>query len=263
MEVKVRVKNLSKYYDSSQKRTVALDNVSLDIGQGEFLCLLGPSGCGKSTLLRILAGIYEQSEGQVEFCHPPAKGVPANSMVFQEYALFPWRNVIDNVAFGLENLGIPRDQRYQVSRRFLEKVGLSDFEHAYPHQLSGGMKQRVSIARAFATDPDILLMDEPLGALDAQTRNILQEELMRIWEESRKTVVYVTHSIEEAILLGDRIAVFTARPGRIKAIYDVDIERPRSQELRTDHRFAELYNDIWHCLREEVERTMKEMGKVR
>ncbi len=257
---KVTLRGVSKLYEAKNRTTLAIDDINLEIQDGEFMAFLGPSGCGKSSLLRILAGLYEQSSGEVQVnrTHPDK---PLNAMVFQEYALFPWRTVLDNVAFGLENRGVGKKERTEIALHYLAKVGLSDFAHAYPHQLSGGMKQRTSIARAFASDPEILLMDEPLGALDAQTRYLLQEELMRIWEESRKTVVYVTHSIDEAVVMGDRIVLFSARPGRIKEIYKVPLERPRHLEMNRDPRALKLHEEIWHSLREEVQLTMQQEGR--
>lgn len=259
-EPKVTLRAVSKVYPAKNKTTLALDDINLEIREGEFLCFLGPSGCGKSSLLRILAGLYGQSSGEVEIRRTRTDR-PLTAMVFQEYALFPWRSVLDNVAFGLENMGVGKKERREIALHYLAKVGLADFAHAYPHQLSGGMKQRTAIARAFATDPEMLLMDEPLGALDAQTRYLLMEELLRIWEETRKTVIYVTHSIEEAVLMGDRIVLFTARPGRVKAVFDVPLERPRQLGMRHDPRAAQLHEEVWQALREEVQRTLQADGR--
>jgi ABC-type nitrate/sulfonate/bicarbonate transport system ATPase subunit len=222
------VENLNKIYDSHGSQTPALVDINLRIAEGEFLCLLGPSGCGKSTLLKIIAGLIPTTSGRIAINGKAVSGPgPERAVVFQDYALFPWMTVRDNVEFGLEARKLPPAERRQVSSRLLKVVGLSDFAERFPHQLSGGMKQRVSIARALAVDPSLLLMDEPFGALDAQTRQLLQDELLRIWREYRKTVVFVTHSIEEAIYLSDRIAVMTARPGRIKQIVMVPELRPR------------------------------------
>lgn len=248
---KIEVQGLGKVYQGEGRRVEALRDVSLTVEDGEFLCIIGPSGCGKSTLLRILAGLYKQTSGTVRV-KTNGSGPAVNAMVFQEYAIFPWRTTIENVAFGLEMRGWPADARMEVAHHYLAKVGLSEFAHQYPYQLSGGMKQRVALARALATDPEILLMDEPFGALDAQTRLILQEELLRIWEEERKTVVYVTHSIDEAILLGDRVVVITARPGRVKTHLTVDLPRPRPSRVRTSVRFNELAEDLWSHLADEV-----------
>lgn len=259
MKPKVIVKDLYKEYQSEQGTVVALEQINLEIHQGEFLSILGPSGCGKSTLLRIMAGLNHHSAGEIIVTRSAKSNKPLNAMVFQDYALFPWRNVLDNVAFGLEMQEINKKERQKIALTYLQKVGLQDFAKSYPHQLSGGMKQRVSIARAFATDPEILLMDEPLGALDAQTRNILQLELMKIWEETKKTVIYITHSIEEAIIMGDRIVVMTARPGKIKEIIPVNIPRPRGIELRESEIFASYYGQIWRSLKDEVEKSMTEV----
>ena len=222
------VESLNKTYVSQGSETPALVDINLSIAEGEFVCLLGPSGCGKSTLLKIIAGLIPATSGRIAINGKAVSGPgPERAVVFQDYALFPWMTVRDNVEFGLEARKLPPAERRQVSSRLLKVVGLSDFAERFPHQLSGGMKQRVSIARALAVDPSLLLMDEPFGALDAQTRQLLQDELLRIWREYRKTVVFVTHSIEEAIYLSDRIAVMTARPGRIKQIVMVPELRPR------------------------------------
>ena len=222
------VENLNKKYVSHGSVTSALVDINLRIEEGEFVCLLGPSGCGKSTLLKIIAGLIPATSGRITINGKPVSGPgPERAVVFQDYALFPWMTVRDNVEFGLEARRLPLAQRREVSSRLLKVVGLSDFAERFPHQLSGGMKQRVSIARALAVDPSLLLMDEPFGALDAQTRHLLQDELLRVWREYRKTVVFVTHSIEEAIYLSDRIVVMTARPGRVKQIVVVPEARPR------------------------------------
>lgn len=256
MMAKIEVRGIAKTYHMKSRSVRALANIDLDVYDGEFLCLIGPSGCGKSTLLRILAGIYEQSAGTIDIRATPANNRPQNAVVFQEYAIFPWRTVLDNVAFGLEMRGISRAERGRIAGRYLKKVGLSRFADSYPYQLSGGMKQRVALARALASDPEVLLMDEPFGALDAQTRTVMQEELLRIWEEERKTVVYVTHSIEEAVMLGDRVAIMTARPGRIKAICDVDLPRPRTLDIRMTPMFNQLTQQLWEQLVEEVNKAM-------
>ena len=222
------VENLNKKYVSHGSVTSALVDINLRIEEGEFVCLLGPSGCGKSTLLKIIAGLIPATSGRITINGRPVNGPgPERAVVFQDYALFPWMTVRDNVEFGLEARRRPAAERREVSSRLLKVVGLSDFAERFPHQLSGGMKQRVSIARALAVDPSLLLMDEPFGALDAQTRHLLQDELLRVWREYRKTVVFVTHSIEEAIYLSDRIVVMTARPGRVKQIMVVPEARPR------------------------------------
>jgi NitT/TauT family transport system ATP-binding protein len=254
---KVVVRNLQVTYPAGRRQVTALQDFSLEVRAGEFCCIVGPSGCGKSTFLRVLAGLVPYNAGQVEIRREDTAR-PLTAMVFQEHALLPWRTVLDNVAFGPENRGIPRAERYRHAREILTKMGLSGFEHAYPHQLSGGMKQRVGIARALANDPEVLLMDEPFAALDAQTRNLMQEELLRIWAQFSKTVIYVTHAIEEAVLLGDRVVVMTARPGRVKAVVPVGLERPRTLEQKGSAQFAALYNEIWHLLREEVDAALRE-----
>lgn len=252
MAIKITVEGLSKVFASPAGPVTAIRSFDLQAEEGEFLCVVGPSGCGKSTLLRILAGLVPTTAGRWEIVPGADPGKPLNNLVFQEYAIFPWKTVIDNVAFGLEMRRVPRRERYQIASQWLERVGLTRFAHHYPHQISGGMKQRVGIARALANDPEVLLMDEPLGALDAQTRTLLQEELLRIWQTHRKTVVYVTHSIEEAVLLGDRVILMTAQPGTNKAVFDVGIPRPRDLRITSTPGFAALSYAIWESLRDEV-----------
>jgi NitT/TauT family transport system ATP-binding protein len=254
---KVRVREVSVVFESHGRRVVALDRIALDVGAGEFLCIVGPSGSGKSTLLRVLAGLLRQSQGEVHI-GADRPGTPLTAMVFQEHALLPWRTVLGNVAFGLENRGVGRAEREARSREMLAMVGLTRFARHYPHQLSGGMKQRVGIARALANDPEVLLMDEPLASLDAQTRTLMQEELLRIWATLGTTVIYVTHSLEEALLLGDRIVLLTARPGRVSQVFPVDLGRPRGLEVRGSQPYGVLLEKIWAQLREEVVRAMGE-----
>src|SRR5690606_9616774 len=225
---KIVSRNVTKIYSTVRGPVTAIDDFSLDVGEGEFVCIVGPSGCGKSTYLRILAGLDSHTSGTITVRPGSDPDTPLNSVVFQEYAVFPWKTVIDNVAFGLQMRGIGKEERLATARLWLERVGLSKFANYYPSQISGGMKQRVSIIRALANDPEVLLMDEPLGALDAQTRIVLQDELLRIWEETHKTVVYITHSLDEAILLGDRVIVMSAHPGRLLETFHVDIPRPRT-----------------------------------
>lgn len=251
MAPKIALADVTKTYQVRGRPVTALRGVSLDVADGEFLCVVGPSGCGKSTLLRIVAGLLPQTSGSVTIIHRD-RGRALHSLVFQEYAIFPWKTVFDNVAFGLEMRGVPPGERAPAVNRWLDRVGLRDFAHAYPRQLSGGMRQRVGIARAFANDPEVLLMDEPLGALDAQTRLILMDELLGLWQSDRKTVVYITHDIEEALLLGDRVVLMTARPGMLKATYDVPFTRPRGMELMARPEFARLAYRIWEALREEA-----------
>jgi NitT/TauT family transport system ATP-binding protein len=238
----------------------ALDGINLTVNEGEFLCIVGPSGCGKTTLLRIIAGLQKPDSGEVIYEGNHAAGKPLSAMVFQEHGVFPWMNVIDNVAFGLEMRGVPKRERYRQALAFIEKVGLTEFARNYPHELSGGMKQRVGIARAFVQDPEVLLMDEPFASLDAQTRLIMQGELLRIWQEYRKTVVYVTHAIEEAVLLGDRVIVMTGRPGRVKQEVLVDLGRPRDVEARNSARFLELWKEIWDLIEEEARKSLRNGG---
>ena len=252
--VKIRLRNLTKSFDTAGGTVTALDNVSLDIPTGCFFMIVGPSGCGKTTLLRILAGLDSPTSGTVEVTAPAADR-PGNSMVFQGDSLFPWMTVYENAAYGLTLRNRPKAEIDEVVGHYLNRTGLTKFANAYPHQLSGGMRQRVSIARAFANDPDILLMDEPFSALDEQNKLLLQEELLRIWEETRKTVLFITHSVDEAVTLGDRIMVMTAQPGQAKQIVDVPFARPRDVlELRSRPAYGELVYSIWGQLRDEVQR---------
>jgi NitT/TauT family transport system ATP-binding protein len=260
MSKKIIARDVLKQFPSMNGMVTALHDFTLEIEDGEFVCIVGPSGCGKSTFLRILAGLVPHTSGQIEIVSS-GTDKPLNNVVFQEYAIFPWKTVIDNVAFGLQMRGYSKKDRYAIAMDWLERVGLRKFANYYPSQISGGMKQRVSIARALANDPEVLLMDEPLGALDAQTRAILQEELVRIWEENQKTVVYITHSIDEAILLGSRVVIMTAQPGTIKDEFAVDLPRPRTIETTSLPEFAELKGRIWHTLRDEVVKAMENQNE--
>jgi NitT/TauT family transport system ATP-binding protein len=252
--VTIRLRILTKSFETPGGTVTALDNVSLDIPTGCFFMIVGPSGCGKTTLLRILANLESPTSGTVEITSP-AESRPGNSMVFQGDSLFPWMTVFNNAAYGLTLRGVPKAQIRETVDYYLDRTGLTRFAKAYPHQLSGGMRQRVSIVRAFANDPDILLMDEPFSALDEQNKLLLQEELLRIWDETRKTVLFITHSVDEAATLGDRIMIMTAQPGRAKRIIDVPFQRPRSVlELRAQPEYGEFVYSIWAELREEVER---------
>lgn len=257
MSLKILAKDVTKTYPSLDGMITAIDNFSLAVEEGEFVCIVGPSGCGKSTFLRILADLVEPSSGEITIFPGDDPSKPLNNVVFQEYAIFPWKTVIENVAFGLQMRGYSKKERHEIAGDWLERVGLNKFRNYYPHQISGGMKQRVSIARALANDPEVLLMDEPLGALDAQTRNVLQEELLRIWEETRKTVVYITHSIDEAVLLGDRVILMTAQPGAHKETFTVDIPRPRTMKTTSTPEFSALSYAIWESLHDEVIRAME------
>jgi ABC-type nitrate/sulfonate/bicarbonate transport system ATPase subunit len=236
-----------------------LDGVSLTIQDGEFVSFLGPSGCGKTTLLRILDGLVTPSAGQVVIDGKAVKK-PARerAMVFQEFNLLPWRTTVRNVEFGLELQGTPRSQRTKIARENLRKVGLGGFEGYFPHQLSGGMKQRVGIARALSVSPNLLLMDEPFGALDPQIRELMQIEMLKLLESEARTVVFVTHSVDEAIFLSDRIVIFSARPGRILAVVDVDLPKPRWQDderIKVSPEFVRYRSQIWHMLKSELQRS--------
>jgi NitT/TauT family transport system ATP-binding protein len=242
---------LSKMYRTESGEAVhAVDSVDLEVSLNDFLCIVGPSGCGKSTLLRIMAGLEQASSGQVLYHgRPVVKPDPEIGLVFQEYSLFPWLSVVDNVALGLEFQKISKAERRRTAMEFLRMVDMTEFSAAYPHELSGGMRQRVAIARSFAVNPEILLMDEPFGALDAHTRILLQKELLRIWERHKKTVLFVTHSVDEAIYLADQIIIMSARPGKIKEMIPVPMPRPRS---RSHPAFGRLMDHILASLEEEV-----------
>lgn len=239
----VVLRNVSKTFTARQNEPlIALDNISATVANGEFLCILGPSGCGKTTLLRMIGGLDHPTSGEIDVEGTPVTGPdPRLAMIFQEYSLYPWRTIRANVGFGLQMRGMPDEEREEIVNRFIGLVGLEGFGDSYPYELSGGMRQRVAVARALATDPAVLLMDEPFGALDAQTRNRMQKELLLIWEKTKKTVIFVTHSVDEAVFLADRIMVLSPRPGRIAGIYDVDIPRTRD---RTSVEFATLRRDV-------------------
>jgi NitT/TauT family transport system ATP-binding protein len=235
----------------NRERVEVLKDFNLDVREGEFLSILGPSGCGKSTYLNILAGLAQKSGGTLNIDGQPLQGINRNQgVVFQGYALLPWRTVLDNIAVGLEIRGVGKVERREQAREYLDLVGLNGFASRYPHELSGGMRQRVAIARSLVYKPDVLLMDEPFAALDAQTRETLQDELLRIWSLHRKTIVFITHSLDEAIFLSDRVAVMTPRPGRIKEIIDIDLPRPRLPDVRNSHDFVHLRQRAWLSLRE-------------
>jgi len=225
---------------------IVLDNLNFDVKDKEFVCILGSSGCGKTTLLRLIAGLDTAQSGSINLDGEEIQGPsPKVGFVFQEYSLFPWRNVIDNIAFGLEMNGIVREERYRIAEHYLDLVNLSQFRDSYPSELSGGMRQRVAVARALALDPVLLLMDEPFGALDAQTRNMLQQEILGIWQKTKKTVVFITHSVDEAVYLSDRIIVLTPRPGRICKIFPVELPRPRD---RTSVEFAQVRREVLNLI---------------
>ncbi|NYT18982.1 MAG: ABC transporter ATP-binding protein, partial [Methanosarcinales archaeon] len=228
-EVKVSGVSL-EFKKENGESTLALDNVNLEIKDKEFVCFIGPSGCGKTTLLRIIAGLELPDSGEItldgeNISLPDSK----RGMVFQEYSLFPWRTVIQNITFGPQMQGLSKSESLEMAEKYLKLVGLEQFRNSYPYELSGGMRQRVAIARALANEPKVLLMDEPFGALDAQTRNTLQNELLQVWEKNQITIVFVTHSVDEAVFLADKIVVMTARPGKIKKVIDVELPRPRDR----------------------------------
>ena len=251
-EVAIRARDVTRTFRARPAPVTALDGFSLDIRPGEFVCIVGPSGCGKSTFMRLVAGLLRPSSGRIELSQfRPER--PLCATVFQDYSVFPWRTVEGNVRFGLECLGVDHRTATERARHWISRVGLAGFESAYPAALSGGMKQRVALARALVVDSEVLLMDEPFAALDAQLRMLLQEELLRIWEQDRRTVVFITHSLDEAILLGDRVVLMTARPGRLKADIPVPFGRPRTADVRGSSEFAALEQRIWEALREEVE----------
>ncbi len=241
----------------------AISGVDLDIRSGEFLVLVGPSGCGKSTLLDLLGGLTRPSSGRILVDGVPVSGPGLDrGIVFQQYALFPWRTALGNIAFGLEAKRVPRSERSARARSYLDLVGLTGFERRYPHELSGGMKQRVAIARSLAYDPAVLLMDEPFAALDAQTRETLQDELLRIWAKTRKTILFITHSIDEAVYLGQRVAVMTSRPGRIKEIIDIPPVGAASDDPRSDPEFVHYRHLVWELLHDEVAKAQQAERRI-
>ena len=257
MTVNLQVNRVSKeFIDRRSKSTVrALDEINLEVQKGEVICILGPSGCGKSTLLNIIAGFLPPSGGEVRVDgRPVIEPGPDRGFVFQEFALFPWRTVLENIEFGPVLKGMEKADRHARARELIQRIHLTGFENKYPFELSGGMKQRVGIARALANDPEVLLMDEPFGALDAQTRRVMQEELLKLLGETKKTVLFVTHAIDEAIVLADRVMVMTARPGQVKALLGVDLPRPRE---RTSPEFNELYRMMDDLIRVEVEKSLE------
>lgn len=255
--VKLKIDNVSKVFGKNGNQVVALDNTSFEVKEGEFVTILGPSGCGKSTILRIIAGLTDTSSGKALLDGKEITSSGADrGMVFQSYTLFPWLTVQENIEFGLELKGMVKNERSQIALHYLDLIGLKGFENHYPQNLSGGMKQRVAIARALANDPEILLMDEPFGALDAQTRSIMQEILLNAWQESKKTILFVTHDVEEAIFLGDTVYVMTARPGRLKKRISVPLGRPRTFEMKNSPRFLEIKQDLLALIREESIKTI-------
>lgn len=252
-KAKITISGISKTFGDPQTGFHALDSIDIEVASGEFLCIVGPSGCGKSTLLRICGGLDEPTQGTIEIQHDDP-GRPLTTMIFQQESVFPWMTVAQNAAYGLKTVGQWRGRESQEKvEYFLNKTGLSQFKDFYPGQLSGGMKQRLAIARAFATNPEILLMDEPFAALDEQNKQLLQDELARLWEEFRSTVIFITHGLGEAVVLGDRVAVMSSAPGRIIQDIKIPFERPRNvSELKRDPRANELEEELWYTLRAEV-----------
>ncbi len=250
---KLEAKNIVKLFSHESHKLTALDGINLKVEAGDFVCLVGPSGCGKSTFLRIVAGLEKPDDGQILFDgHPVTETGPERIMVFQEGALFPWLKVKDNVEFGLKMAGIPKEERANISHRYLDMMQLTKFADSYTYQLSTGMKQRVAIARALVMDPDVLLMDEPFAALDAQTRDLLLVEMQLIWEKTKKTILFVTHNVAEAAVLGTKVAIFSNRPSKIKKEVDNDLPRPRISE---DESSLQFQRDILAELRPEVKKS--------
>jgi NitT/TauT family transport system ATP-binding protein len=248
---RVSARGVERWFGAGDRAVHALGPLDFDIAEGEFACIVGPSGCGKSTFLRAVAGLIRPSRGEITVQHTDPSQVPL-AMVFQDYGIFPWKTVMANVRFGMEVSGVSRRDAEHRASDWLGRLGLRDFADHYPAALSGGMRQRVAIARALALEPELLLMDEPFAALDAQRRELLQEELLAIWQADRRTVLFVTHSLEEAIVLGDRVAVMSARPGRLLRSVDVPFDRPRTSDLRAAPEFGALKAELWEMLRGEV-----------
>ncbi len=252
----IRADNVSMSFRTRKAAVEAVKDFSLEVNEGEVMCIVGASGCGKSTFLNMVAGFLRPTAGRILLEGQPIRGVePRCGMIFQSYALFPWMSVRDNIAFGPRLRGQTRRRRYEQSQPWIEMVGLQGFEHSYPGELSGGMQQRVALARVLANEPDVLLCDEPFAALDAMTRQIMQE-LLRIVQESRKTVLFITHSIDEALVLSDRLVVMSARPGRVKAVYQNDLPRPRHLDVQLTDRFLELKRRVWDLVQKEVMSSM-------
>ncbi|WHY90348.1 ABC transporter ATP-binding protein [Neobacillus cucumis] len=262
MDAKLEIQNITKIFSGNKKgsQVLALNTTNLKIMPNEFITILGPSGCGKSTLLRIVAGLEEQTAGHVYLDGKEVYGPSSNrGMVFQAYSLFPWLTVEENIQFGLKHKELSTAQRKEIGRNYIELVRLEGFEKHYPRQLSGGMQQRVAIARALANDPEILLLDEPFGALDNQTRTLMQELLLEIWEKSHKTILFITHDVEESIYLANRVIVMTSRPGKIKADIPIELEHPRSYHIKMDSRFLAYKEQLTELIREESLKAMMEV----
>ncbi|MFD2616423.1 ABC transporter ATP-binding protein [Terrilactibacillus laevilacticus] len=251
MKPKVTIQNIQKVY-KGKTDVLAVDTINFNIMENEFITILGPSGCGKSTLLRMVGGLEEQTSGHIYLGDQELVGPSSNrGMVFQAYSLFPWLTIEKNIQFGLKNKGMKEAERKEISDSYIELVGLKGFEKHYPNQLSGGMKQRVAIARALANDPEILLLDEPFGALDSQTRLIMQELLLNIWEKKKKTILFITHDVEEAIFLGSRVLVMTSRPGKIKEDISIELSHPRTYHVKSDPAFIKIKDHLTELIREE------------
>ncbi len=252
LSIEIEIRDVTKVYEGRSGPSIALDTVNLDLIHNEFVTVVGPSGCGKTTLLNIIAGLLEPSTGHVKIggkvVTGPGKG---KGVVFQQYALFPWMTVLENVKFGLKLKHVPEKESTAIAESYIELVGLKEFRNAYPKELSGGMKQRVAIARAYAAKPSVLLLDEPFGALDAQTRAQLQENLLNTWAKEKKTCFFITHDVEEAVLLAQRVILMSARPGRIKELIDIDLPYPRNQQLKLTKEFNEIKNLLWSKVYEE------------
>lgn len=258
MTVKIELKEIYKEFSSGNRLITALDNVSLSVDEGEFIVIVGASGCGKTTLISHIAGFLQPTSGEVLLDDKPITGItPECGMIFQQYALFPWMTVQKNVEFGPKMKGIGEKERKKIARKFIELVGLQDFTRSYPSALSGGMKQRVSIARVLANDPQVMLLDEPFAALDAMTRQVLQEQLVRIYEQHKKTIIFITHSIDEALLLSSRIIIMTARPGKIAQDIPNNLPYPRDASVQLSERYVELKRLIWDTVQAEVIKGME------
>lgn len=255
---KIAIREVTKIFSGKRGKVTALKELSVDVQDGEFLVIVGASGCGKTTLLNLVAGFDKPTEGRILLDGQPVTGItPECGMIFQQYALFPWKTVQENVEFGMKMKRLPAKERRERAARFIDIVSLKGFEKTYPHHLSGGMKQRVSIARSLANDPKVMLLDEPFAALDAMTRQVLQEQLVRIYEKHRKTIIFITHSIDEALLLSSRIVVMTSRPGRIAQEIINDLPHPRNAEVQLSSRYMELKRTIWDSVQAEVMKSME------
>jgi NitT/TauT family transport system ATP-binding protein len=261
--VKLEAQNIRLEYEQprTKSRMVALDGVDLKVTDGEFVSIVGPSGCGKTSFLSVVDGLMVPTAGRIMVDGQAVSGPgPDRAMVFQDSSLLPWRTVLRNIVYGLECLGVPSREAKERARHFIGMVGLAGFEHHYPHELSGGMQQRVNLARALVVDPKILLMDEPFAALDAQTREVMQEELLQIWLRAKKTVLFITHQIDEAIYLSDRVVVFSSRPGKVKKTIEVNLERPRKLGIKRGPRFHDIEDEIWELIEEDVKSSIKTAG---